>query len=182
MRLAPVVLVLVSLVGCGSREPAPSSGASPDPGRPCTAMACLDEGAVVLRYDAAHFRTGAHHFEITADGQTVRCDAQLTSLTETVFATCDGRAQVHVGAETRMVEVQLPGMPGVVGATAEVVEGRFHATITVYTTPASIHVVHTIDGAPHADRTASLTYAEHRPNGPGCDPVCQQGRVELEGP
>lgn len=183
MRVSPL-LVMLALVGCGSSEPAPSSGgggSAPAPGHPCTAMACSDEGVVVLRYDAEHFRGGAHHFEISAGDQTIRCDATIASLTEEIFATCDGAASVQVGAETRMVEMQVPGMPGVVGATAEVVPGRFHASVTVHGTPASVHVVHTIDGAPHADHTVALTYREHRPNGPGCDPACQQARVDVDG-
>ncbi len=185
MRLSPLAIVIVSLVGCGSSEPAPTSGSgtgtAPPVGHPCTEMACSDQGLLVVHYDAAHFRAGAHHFEIRADAQTIRCDATITALTEDVFATCDGAAEVHVGAEMRTVDMEVPGMPGVVGITSEVVPGRFHASIGITGTPASIHVVHTIDGAAHSDRTAAITYGEHRPNGPDCEPVCRQGRVEVDG-
>jgi hypothetical protein len=33
--------------------------------------------------------------------------------------------------------------------------------------------VHTTGGRTIVDRTASLTYQATRPNGPGCEPVCQ---------
>ena len=54
------------------------------------------------------------------------------------------------------------------------IPGQFVETIGLTGTPAQVHVWQYVDDAAILDAAAAPTYAEARPNGPECAPVCRQ--------
>jgi hypothetical protein len=138
--------------------------------RPCTELPCSSAAALRATLTPAAATVGEHVFALEVDGIASTCTAQLTSLTALAHGRCTSNAGVHIGPVMRSKEMRVAGM---VGYTEEPVPGQFEWSLTVYGQPQRVRVVHTTGGRTIVDRTASLTYQATRPNGPGCEPVCQ---------
>lgn len=159
-RLAAALALAGAALHCGAK--------SAD--RPCPLLPCSSSATLRATLTPAAATLGEHAFAIEADGVASTCKVQLTSISNIVHGTCTGNVGVHLGPVMRGKEMKIGGM---VGYTEEPVPGQFEWKLTVYGQPRSVRVVHTTGGRTIVDRTASLTYQEARPNGPGCEPVCQ---------
>ena len=162
-----------STSGCGSLDPSPPSG-----GPVCTSMACTDGLDVVLRLAAEDADVGTHRFELMVDGRAVQCELVVATRGDVVDGACGDGIAIHLGARTRTVELPSP-VPGSVMIGSEPVPGEYEARIEIFGTPREVRVVHTAPGRTPFDRTATPIYGAFRPNGPGCDPVCQHGEISL---
>lgn len=168
------MLWLCALVaGCGTPPASP-----PPPGRPCTALPCTDGLDLVLRLGPEDAGVGVHRFELTLDERSVQCELAVVTLGQVVDGACGDGIGIHLGARTRTVELPSP-VPGAVMIGSEPVPGEYEARIEIFGTPREVHVVHTAPGREPFDRTVTPIYGEQRPNGPGCDPVCQHGELSL---
>lgn len=180
-RALALFVVAIGVAGCGGGGTGGSSGGtepSAEPGehQVCTMLPCLDHVAIVTELSAAQAATGLHRFRIEADGTTVTCTVNHTDATATDFADCDGSASLHLGPRTQMVEVPSP-VPGTVMVTAQAVPGVFQWGLELSGQPASVRVVHELNGVVLRDQSATPTYREERPNGRHCEPVCQQASI-----
>ncbi len=147
----------------------------------CTEKACRSSATVLALLSPAAAALGEHRFAIEVDGAAITCTVQLTSLTAVASGTCTGKAEVRIGPMMRGKETKVGE---VVEYTEEPVPGQFAWTLTFEGEPSRAHVVHTTSGRTIVDRTASFGYHPFRPNGPGCEPVCQAANVtwDLTGP
>ena len=59
------------------------------------------------------------------------------------------------------------------------VPDQFYVQVRTTGTPKSLHVVLTRDDETVIDDTRTLGYASVQPNGPDCDPTCQQASAQL---
>lgn len=144
----------------------PKGADRPCPGLPCSAQASL---RAALTPESAPL--GEHTFALDVDGVASTCKVNFTSLTSLAHGECTINANVYVGPVMRGKDTKLGDT---VMHTEEPVPGQFEWSLTVYGQPKQVRVIHTVAGRTIADHTAKLTYHEHRPNGAGCEPVCQQ--------
>jgi hypothetical protein len=184
-----VVLSLVLLVGCGTgADPSTSASSATTPpttppapaplGRPCTEIGCVDGLSVAGGLPAEHATAGSHRFTLELDGTSHVCTAELTGpIVSPIEGTCDGELGLRLSPVTEMVEMEGP-VPGTVGVTFRL-PGQYEWTLEVFGTPAQVHIVHTHDGVTVLDQTTSPTYANHQPNGPGCEPTCRRASLRL---
>jgi hypothetical protein len=154
--------------------------AKPDISRACTEMACSDTATIDTKLTPAGAPAGTHEFALEVDGVAQTCTLEFTVTTQITHATCSGsNASLWLGPAMRGVDKQ---MDGVVMHTEEPLAGEFAWQLSLFGTPAKVHVVHRHAGNVLLDQTAELSsYAEHRPNGEGCEPVCKAASIEWKG-
>lgn len=177
-RFAHVFLSLAAL-GCTHAGGDDGSSKKNDRPRACTEMACSDAAVITTKLSAAGAPLGTHSFALEIDGKPQTCTVEFTRETETAHGECSEGASLMFGPAMQGKEET---MDGVVGYTEEPIPGEFRWQISIFGQPAKVHVVHTSAERTIVDQTASLTYTENRPNGPGCEPVCKAASVEWTGP
>jgi hypothetical protein len=145
--------------------------------RPCTEIGCRSPLAVITgRIALPAVPLGAHRFDIEAGGVSQSCTVVYTSNASSIQATCTGDGELFFGPATRNVE-DTSAVPGVVGVRIEAIPGEYTWQLTLTGSPASVRVTHVLDGRELAQRSSALVYTENRPNGPGCEPLCQQASL-----
>lgn len=135
-------------------------------------IGCTDQANITAQLSAEQARAGEHRFTIVVDGTTVRCQLSHTNPSEPAYAQCDGAVSLSLGPRMEMVEVPSP-VPGTVMATSRAVPGAFEWSAGIQGRPATVQVIHELDGAVLRDQTVAPTYTPTRPNGDRCDPECQ---------
>ena len=180
-RAAALTFALLASAGCQHTSSGGSGGQrDDDQPRICTEMACFDQASITTKLSAAGAPLGTHEFALEIDGAAQTCTVDFEVETETADATCSGEGtSLRLGPAMRGIEMQ---MDGAVGYTEEPIPGEFEWQLSLSGTPKSVHVVHTHAGAPILDQKASFSYAELRPNGEGCEPVCQAASLDWTGP
>ena len=123
----------------------------------CSEVGCRDGFSASVRRADGSFPSGTHRVEILADGVTLMCT--FTFPLETL-----------PGGGTA-----TPSCPqGLFVNVAQANPGQFVEGIALSGTPAQVHAWQYVDDAAILDATAAPSYAELRPNGSGCEPVCHQ--------
>jgi hypothetical protein len=182
-RVVPVVLSLGALLAvAGCRHIEPDSGSSTgggDTSRTCTEIGCGDAATITTKLSPAGAPLGTHSFALEVDGAPQTCNVDFKTETETAYAECSGGASLLFGPAMQGKE---QSMDGVVSYTEEPIPGEFRWQLTLQGQPAKVHVVHSHGSSTILDQTADLTYTDHRPNGPHCEPVCKSASVEWKGP
>lgn len=194
--LAPVLLGF----GCTAAQNPPDANESPDGrkdgrlfgnkpgrdgGRMCTEMACQNAATIETKLSAAGAPLGKHEFAIEVDGAAQTCTVEFTVATQLAYASCSAPGtSLWLGPVMRGVTVPVEvGGEGAVMHAEEPVAGEFQWQLSLFGTPAKVHVVHSHAGSVLIDQTAEFgSYADHRPNGDGCEPVCKQASVQWKGP
>jgi hypothetical protein len=69
-----------------------------------------------------------------------------------------------------------------VGQSCTPIPDQYYLSVTLSGTPDSVTVLLERDDEPLLEETHALSYAESRPNGPECDPLCRQASVEIRVP
>ena len=182
-RLLTAFTVLTLAAGCAPNQASGETGKTgktgdrrqptPEP-RICTEMACSNQATITSTVTGVEPPLGTHTFELEIDDVKHTCTAELAVATEAVEADCSDGVSLRLGPVMRGVEHQ---MDGVVGYTEEPIPGQFQWALTVPQTPKSAHLVHRYADAVALEQTATFEYTEHRPNGDGCEPVCQTASV-----
>jgi hypothetical protein len=153
----------------------------PNVTRACTEMACQDAATIDTKLTAAGAALGKHELGIEVDGVAQTCNVEFTVATQLAYASCsDPNTSLWFGPVMRGVEEQLDGN---VIHREEPVPGEFQWQLSLSGTPAKAHVVHSHAGSVLLDQTAEWpSYADYRPNGEGCEPVCKLANVQWKGP
>lgn len=151
--------------------------------RMCTEMACSDSATIDTKLTVAGAPPGKHEFALEVDGVAQTCAVEFTVTTQITHATCSGSgASLWLGPAMRGVTTEMEvGGQGVVMHSEEPIPGEFAWQLSLFGTPAKVHVVHNHAGKVLLDQTAEFSYGEHRPNGEGCEPVCKAASVEWKG-
>jgi hypothetical protein len=181
LRATSIVTALLWGSACHS---APSQAPLP---RACTMMGCEDQASFAVRSPSAAWPPGAYVVALTVDGQAYSCPLQLPSdlPAQGVVASiaCQGPGAVppqlslmqdSICTEQRTSEA--------ISQSCLPVPDRYTIEGRVAGTPAALVVDIQRDGQAVLHRPLTLEYAETRPNGPGCDPLCKQSRTELDLP
>ncbi|HEU4410783.1 MAG TPA: hypothetical protein VFS43_36360 [Polyangiaceae bacterium] len=138
-----------------------------DDGRACTEKGCAD-GFVLTLAHAGGWPAGAYRFEVVADGKTITCSASLP------LPPCgQGPASACDAPELTL---------GLSGCALPAAEHGFSELYWTTTTPASVSVEVTRDGAPLAQTQLTPTYVTSQPNGPDCGPSCRNASASMAVP
>ncbi|HOX44156.1 MAG TPA: hypothetical protein PK668_11190 [Myxococcota bacterium] len=120
---------------------------------------CASHFEIVLEHPGA-WAVGTFSVEVEADGAVGSCDVTFGA---------DGSAEWPACTGTRGWELSL------VGDTGTAAERPLSVLFAGYgvVMPDSIAVRVRSGGVEIGAQTYTPTYERHRPNGPGCDPVCE---------
>jgi hypothetical protein len=144
--------VLACLCACAKDQPGPRPG-----DRACTAMGCLD-GLRLEFVKTGPWLPGRYAFKFDLDGAAVTCTGALPlkPCDAGPSLTCDVPGKLQIGESGCALP---PGQHG-------------FSDVQISGTPRVVRLDLAHDDAPmiHADMTP--TYRTVRPNGEGCEPVC----------
>ena len=160
MRHRSWVLFAVGLASAGA-----GCGSGPLGCQSCTLIGCEDQFAATIEGTGAQFGPGTHRLEVLVDGVTSMCT--FTFPTSPAAPACTDRIRILVAPATSCTQT------GTV-QQCQPIPNRFVETITILGTPAQVHIWQYANDTPIFDAAAVPSYAEHRPNGPSCAPVCRQ--------
>lgn len=168
MRIAGLVALL--WVGACGLGPV-GSGA-----RACGLVGCLDQFTATMQDANGALPAGAQTLTVTADGMTASCSFTLPLAMGSGQVTCPGGLQVLV----RQAETCVSSSNSqTTTLTCTPVAGMFSEIVTITGKPTTIHLTQTVNGATALDQTLTPAYTTSQPNGPGCDPVCEQASAVL---
>jgi len=145
----------------------------------CTLRGCQDQFHVTVARADGSIPSGTHLVEVTADGTTISCTFQVPLAQQpgggSAAPQCPQGLGVFIGQASSCTETDSGTTKS---QTCVPIAGHFFEDITVIGKPTQVHVRMTVDGAAVLDRTETPVYQLNQPNGPGCDPVCQQASAQ----
>jgi hypothetical protein len=170
--LAPSLIAALCLFlgGCGW---------GPFASKSCGLVACSDQFEATVIASSTELPAGAHTLTVTTEAGTLSCSFVVPFETlpggGTAVPQCESQLSVFVGLNTVCTET--------VTAEARIlrcdpIPGQLKESISILGTPTSVSVQQSVGGTMILDRSVTPTYKENRPNGPECDPLCRQARVE----
>jgi hypothetical protein len=153
-------------VGVGGSADGGEGGNQPN--RICTLACCFDAFTATVRAGLVPFPAGVHVVDVTADTVTQSCMFTFPAERLTPGALIQQRCAPSL---TISVEALCPA-PNIVSCAPSLIKNV--ETIMVDGTPAQVHVRQTVSGNLILDQSATPAYVPFQPNGPGCDPICQE--------
>lgn len=163
MRHLSALAALAALAAACGAGATPPPAAEP-PGRACTEIGCMD-GLRVELTPGARWPAGRYGIEIEADGAKQSCEAVLP------LKPCDAGPSVQCsGADLATIGESGCALPPAEHGLSE---------ISFSGAPKQVHVRITRDGATVADQDITPTYRRVQPNGPGCEPICNQASAGI---
>lgn len=155
-----MVAAVFAVVGCESKV--------------CTLRGCTDQFSATLSRADGSFPSGAHQIDVTADGVTMSCT--FSFMGGGVVATCPSGLDVTVGPATTCSEIR---MGDTVSLRCDPIPGQFIERLTLRGTPRALRVLQSVAGVTLLDQAMAPIYEAAYPNGPECEPVCQQASETL---
>jgi hypothetical protein len=145
----------------------------------CGLVWCRDQFHATVASADGSIPSGTHLLEVTADGVTISCTFQIPLAMQprggTVAPRCPTGLEVFIGQESTCTETTTGSNKSL---SCVPIPGRFFEDITVTGKPAQVLVRLSVDGAVVLDRIETPGYVSSEPNGPGCDPTCQQASAQ----
>lgn len=154
MRSFLGLFLCLSLGSCAKDQPGP---AGPGGGVGCTAIGCSN-GLRVSLEKATPWAPGKYAFAFDLDGTAVNCTGELPlkSCEAGPSLTCDVAGKVQIGESGCAMAPETHGF----------------SDIQMDSSPRAVSVKISKDDQPLHEAKLAPTYAESRPNGPDCEPVC----------
>jgi hypothetical protein len=149
-----VLPLVASLAGCGLTAHA------------CTEIGCADGLDVDFQTASGTWPAGSYQIDLTADGATITCTTTLP------FASATNPAGSCTSADVIM------GLSGSAQPAAQHAISGLHFN----TTPKSVKVTISRDGAMVASGDFTPAYETSMPNGPDCEPTCTNAGATLKVP
>lgn len=135
------------------------------PPKMCTKMGCLSGLAIDIEPAAGGWTKGTYVIDVVADGKKSTCELKLP------LPACDkGPATKCEGEAGVKVLERGCGQPA---------SQQTFGPLRFVSAPAEIKVTVKKDGKQLTDSTVKPAYKTVQPNGPDCDPVCQQGKERV---
>lgn len=129
-------------------------------------MGCRSGLSIPIVWDNA-LSPAKYRLELTVDGKKGQCEVRwpYKSCSEMPAATCSGELAFNLATSCKADEPPATGM--VLGP------------VELDNTPEKVALKIWRDKVMTYQRELLPTYKETRPNGPGCEPLCKQARVEV---
>lgn len=161
-------LVVVSLLLLGSCIESKS----------CTLVSCIDSASLAFVTEDATWRAGDYEIGIDVDAAAYSCTARLPDAlpqdATTRAVPCTPELDLYF---TPLMNCQRESERTPLACQA--VSGAWELTAALDGTPRRVAVSVRRDGAVVAERSETLEYRQHSPNGPECGPTCSIARMEL---
>jgi hypothetical protein len=145
----------------------------------CTEIGCQSQVHVTVTSADGSIPAGSHVLDATVDGVTLSCAFQVPLVVlpggGTVGPECPVGLRVSIG-QARTCTETVTGTARSLSCVP--IPGQFLEDITIVGNPTQISIRLSVDGAVVLDRTETPSYQSTEPNGPGCDPACQQASAE----
>lgn len=157
MRTIFGLLLCLSLGSCSKDQPA-SKGPGPGDGSvACTTLGCIN-GLQISLEKATAWAPGKYSFVFDLDGTAVTCKGELPlkNCEAGPSLTCDPAGKVQIGESGCALAPEAQGF----------------ADIQIGGSPRAVAITVLKDDQPLQEVKLTPTYAESRPNGEGCEPVC----------
>src|SRR5215831_2991282 len=138
----------------------------------CTLVWCQDQFTAVVTVSPTAIPAGTHTLDVTADGADLSCMFTIPPTGSAMAPTCTTGLSLYIASAQ-------PCPPAdAAGGTCLSIDRLLEETITVAGTPSTVRVRQLVGGTAILDQTVSPAYQVNQPNGPGCGPICQQGRAD----
>lgn len=182
---APMLLLAF---GCAHAPQAGKEQASDDSRAPiaCTQIGCMDSLFVELKSPNAAWAQGSYQLALTMDGKDITCGfalpKDLPQAGHVGEIVCTQRSDADKDFVRLMINQEMVCTEQVteqaVSSTCEPVPERYALQLHIPETPKTLSLSLTRDGQALLSRTYEPAYQESRPNGPQCEPLCRQARIE----
>jgi hypothetical protein len=157
MRALPLLFAIIAL-------PLAAAGCLAPPPQGCTEIGCADGLTISLKKASGSWEPGMYSVEIDADGKKIACTTQIP-LSGASPSSCDDAA-VLLGTSGSALPASEHGLSDLI----------FHSA------PKQVSVTVSRDGAMLATKDFTPTYQKSQPNGPDCEPICNQASDSLPVP
>ena len=140
----------------------------------CTEVGCSDQFHVAMTGADGSIPPGIHVLTVTVDDSPVTCVFQVPLPAGQSLPNCPGLWAVNVSPATTCTETSTSTAKSL---TCTPIPGQFFEEFTIMGKPAQVSVTLTVDDTVILSRTETPTYQKTQPNGPQCEPTCQQASV-----
>jgi len=140
----------------------------------CTEIGCVNQLSVTVTRADGSFPSGVHQVDVTADGVTRSCT--FTFAGSVVSTACPSGLFLSVNQATTCTEMRTPTA---VSLRCDPIPRQFVEVLSMSGMPRDVRVVQSMDGVALLDQSIAPTYKQSRPNGPGCEPLCEQASATL---
>lgn len=178
--------MLLAAFGCA--HPSQAGNQKPEEGAPiaCTQIGCIDGLFVELKSPNAAWAAGSYTLDLKLGEQVHACPFVLPRdlpqpghVGQVECTPATGAAGEPVQAMINQEAVCTEQVTeNAVSSTCEPVPDRYAIQLSIPGTPSSVTLDLKRDGVSLIARTYEPKYEESRPNGPQCEPLCRQGRIE----
>jgi hypothetical protein len=153
-------------------------------GHGCTEIGCGDGVHITLHTPEDQWPAGAYAIDFTVDGQEHACELSIPADLPTeahgyVELGCQPAFDASLTAKTVCTEQRTNDA---ISQSCQPVAGAWILEASFYGVSEALRVEVRRDDETLLDETMQLEYTASRPNGPDCEPVCEQARVELDIP
>lgn len=161
----PILACLAStLFGCGGPAAPPPASPAPAP-RACTTIGCTSGLELELRR-ATPWPHGTYRFTLKVDDASVSCEGKLP------LEPCERGPTFHCSDASLTVAESGCALPPDQHAITGLSSKATRAT------KVSLAIEH--QGSIQASAQLTPTFQTVQPNGPGCEPVCEQAAMKLQ--
>ncbi|HTU63494.1 MAG TPA: hypothetical protein VMF89_33760 [Polyangiales bacterium] len=150
----------------------------------CTEASCSDYVAIDLAFADHRWPDGAYKLEVQFEDAQHKhtCafswpEAQPARGSSTVVPCEPSDLEASLLQDTKCMEQRTSDA---VSQSCVPLEGQYTLRLSLFATPPGVALHVTRDGEPLKDVSFDLEYAEERPNGPDCDPLCHESSQELQ--
>lgn len=154
MMSSLMALIVGAVTGCSS------NGTGSSGPQACTEIGCGP--AFHVEFKRASWPAGKVDIVVAADGTTTNCSVTLP------FASCESGLQCDQANPGFLVELSGCALPAAQHAITGV--------MWTQTGPKQVTITVSQDGTMLGTQSFQPTYTTSQPNGPGCDPVCNQAQ------
>lgn len=165
MRMLLGLLAVTCFVSCSKDQPGP---AQPGPGdRACTMMGCVD-GLRLEFIVTGKWIPGRYNFAFDLDGEKVTCTGSLPlkSCDDGPSLTCDPAGKVQIGESGCALPPESHGF----------------TDVQIHGSPRAVTMNISNDDKPLIEAKMTPNYTTTRPNGEGCEPVCNSANEKIPMP
>ena len=141
----------------------------------CSTIGCQAQFSATITGTNGAFPSGTHKIDVTADGTLFSCSFAFP------LQTLPSGGTASTGCLVGLTVDVIPATSCATKSTdaadtsqCTAIPGQFVEQITVTGMPVQVRVQQSVDGTAVLDKTAIPSYQAVQPNGPGCDPICEQ--------
>ncbi|HEX2880085.1 MAG TPA: hypothetical protein VHO25_11200 [Polyangiaceae bacterium] len=149
-------------------------------GTSCTELGCSDNVSVRVTPRDQAWQEGEYQLALTLDDLTGTCNFTLPDdlPPRGSSSSIPCLDEVEIGIQ-QLAECTTGDEGGNISQSCQPIPDRHELTISAYAKPTQLSLTLSRDGAQLINESRTLSYITSRPNGPDCEPECDQAQVDL---